>query len=60
MAKRKKSVRTGKNPYLKCMSGPNGQIHKERVKLKQKLHTTKLTPKQAGLAMKNAAKVCKR
>lgn len=57
MVKRKKHhVKT----YHECMSGPNGEIHKQREKLKKQLHKTKLTPHQAGLALSRGAKICKR
>lgn len=61
MAKKRKSVtaKTKKNPYMKCMSGKEGQIHKERKKLMEDKHVKTLTPKQSGEAFSKAAKFCK-
>lgn len=66
MARRRKS--SIGNSYHDCMSGKEGQIHKERVirkkelceKQGKKVCNIKLTPKDAGLALSRAAKVCKR
>lgn len=58
MAKKRRSARRRSNPYMKCMSGPKGQIHKEREKLKREEHIKTLTPKQSGVALSRAAKFC--
>jgi len=44
---------------MKCMSGKEGQIHKERKKLMEDKHVKTLTPKQSGEAFSKAAKFCK-
>lgn len=66
MAKRRKPYHV--ETYHECMSGKDGEIHKQRVirkaelcaKQGKRVCNIKLTPTDSGLSLSRAAKICKR
>lgn len=58
MAKRRKPYH--KKSYHECMSGEDGQIHKQRKLEMERLRTKKLTKEQHNIAFSKAAAICSR